>query len=441
MEDCLHTSSENLSKLVSWAHSHGTICSLIPNLKHLLSEGSHGTLTAMWGCSAGHAYHWPLTTTCRAGPQERVCFQDSRSFNSDSPSILGVPSETQTSPLERYPERSGKSKQDGNRTRDSCDFSYCSEQSELDEVVEEYEDETTLFDMVCESSATDDDSEFERRAQQSPNVSRKRPAAGPTSSLSGSRSHIADEDSSDVLVKKIKQENPEDYYIVANAELTGGVDGPALSLTQMSKLKNQTRSTSPSVGPSKPPNIMPLSIINELDMQALSPPLVLPKQSPQNSQRPQNKKPSNTSIVNQQIALQMPVSTSTGNTSQTISIPLSALQEMQTSVDLLPPVLKPVLSCDLALSPSISAEPEVSSSQQQPNMIPNISSEATAQSIPALRQGKGLVRRQQPGSDSSPPVHRVPRQTQSEEGECICSCKVSICLQSLSVAAVCLSSV
>ncbi|XP_075450010.1 uncharacterized protein KIAA1958 homolog isoform X2 [Ascaphus truei] len=383
MEDCLHTSSENLSKLVSWAHSHGTICSLIPNLKHLLSEGSHGTLTAMWGCSAGHAYHWPLTTTCRAGPQERVCFQDSRSFNSDSPSILGVPSETQTSPLERYPERSGKSKQDGNRTRDSCDFSYCSEQSELDEVVEEYEDETTLFDMVCESSATDDDSEFERRAQQSPNVSRKRPAAGPTSSLSGSRSHIADEDSSDVLVKKIKQENPEDYYIVANAELTGGVDGPALSLTQMSKLKNQTRSTSPSVGPSKPPNIMPLSIINELDMQALSPPLVLPKQSPQNSQRPQNKKPSNTSIVNQQIALQMPVSTSTGNTSQTISIPLSALQEMQTSVDLLPPVLKPVLSCDLALSPSISAEPEVSSSQQQPNMIPNISSEATAQSIPA----------------------------------------------------------
>nr|XP_009939502.1 PREDICTED: zinc finger MYM-type protein 3-like [Opisthocomus hoazin] len=41
MEDCLHTSSENLSKLVSWAHSHGTICSLIPNLKHLLSEGAH----------------------------------------------------------------------------------------------------------------------------------------------------------------------------------------------------------------------------------------------------------------------------------------------------------------------------------------------------------------------------------------------------------------
>ncbi|XP_009327282.1 PREDICTED: uncharacterized protein KIAA1958 homolog [Pygoscelis adeliae] len=152
MEDCLHTSSENLSKLVSWAHSHGTICSLIPNLKHLLSEGAHGNLTAMWGCSAGHAYHWPLAATCRAGSQERVCFQDSRSFNSDSPSMLGVPSEAQASPLERYPGRPGKAKLDCTRTRDSCDFSYCSEPSELGEPVEEYEDEATLFDMVCESS-------------------------------------------------------------------------------------------------------------------------------------------------------------------------------------------------------------------------------------------------------------------------------------------------
>lgn len=43
MEDCLHTSSDNLAKLVKWAHSHGTICTLIPNLKHMLNEGSHGT--------------------------------------------------------------------------------------------------------------------------------------------------------------------------------------------------------------------------------------------------------------------------------------------------------------------------------------------------------------------------------------------------------------
>ncbi|XP_012812449.1 uncharacterized protein KIAA1958 homolog isoform X1 [Xenopus tropicalis] len=394
MEDCLHTSSENLSKLVSWAHSHGTICSLIPNLKHLLSEGSHGTLTAMWGCSAGHAYHWPLTTTCRAGPQERVCFQDNRSFNSDSPSILGVPSETQTSPLERYPGRPGKAKLDCNRTRDSCDFSYCSEPSEIDEPVEEYEDEATLFDMVCESSVTDEDSDFESTVQQSSSASRKRPSGGLNSSLSGSQNHIADEDSRDVIVKKIKQENPEDYYIVANAELKGGADGPTISLTQMSKPKNQTLSSSPFVGPSKTSNVVPPSISSDLEIQAITPsPLVVPRQPPQKPpQRPtmtsQNKTVPNASLVNQQVALQMPVSTSTGNPNQPISIPLSALQlpgqeKQEVSEELLPPVLKPVLPNEAALSPSICAEPEVSSSQQQSNNIQNINCETTPQSIPA----------------------------------------------------------
>ncbi|XP_073447511.1 uncharacterized protein KIAA1958 homolog isoform X2 [Aquarana catesbeiana] len=393
MEDCLHTSSENLAKLVSWAHSHGTICSLIPNLKHLLSEGSHGTLTAMWGCSAGHAYHWPLTTTCRAGPQERVCFQDSRSFNSDSPSIIGVPSETQTSPLDRYPGRPVKSKLDCNRTRDSCDFSYCSEPSELDEPVEEYEDETTLFDMVCESSATDDDSDFELKVQRSPNVTRKRSSGGGIHSLSGSQSHIVDEDSNDVIVKKIKQEKPEDYYIVANAELTGGVDGPSLALTQMAKPKNQTANTDPFVGPSKPPNILPPSLNNDLEVQAIAPSsLVLQRPTPQKPVRPQlssqSKIPSTPPAVNQQKGIQMPVSTSTGNPSQPINIPLSALQlpgqeKKEVTEELLPPVLKPALSSDMALSPSMNAEPEVSSSQQQPNTTPNITSEASAQSIPA----------------------------------------------------------
>ncbi|XP_044127194.1 uncharacterized protein KIAA1958-like isoform X2 [Bufo gargarizans] len=393
MEDCLHTSSENLSKLVSWAHSHGTICSLIPNLKHLLSEGSHGTLTAMWGCSAGHAYHWPLTTTCRAGPQERVCFQDNRSFNSDSPSIIGVPSETQTSPLERYPGRPGKSKLDCNRTGDSCDFSYCSEPSELDEPVEEYEDETTLFDMVCESSATDEDSDFENRTQQSPNVSRKRPSGGLNSSVSGSQSQIVDEDSNDVIVKKIKQENPEDYYIVANAELTGGIDGPSLSLTQMTKPKNQTPSTNPFMGPTKPPSVLPPSLSSDLDIQTITPsPLVLQRSPLQKPVRPllpsQSKVPSNTPLVSQQIGIQMPVSTSTGNPGQPISIPLSALQlpgqeKKEISEEIIPPILKPALPSDMALSPSVSTEPEVSSSQQQPTTIPNINCEGTAQSIPA----------------------------------------------------------
>ncbi|XP_029470115.1 uncharacterized protein KIAA1958 homolog isoform X1 [Rhinatrema bivittatum] len=391
MEDCLHTSSENLSKLVSWAHSHGTICSLIPNLKHLLSEGSHGNLTAMWGCSAGHAYHWPLTATCRAGSQERVCFQDNRSFNSDSPSIIGVPSETQTSPLERYPGRSGKAKLDCNRTRDSCDFSYCSEPSELDEAVEEYEDETTLFDMVCESSVTDEDSDFEQQAQRSPNISRKRPGAG-SSVLPGSQSQVIDESSSDVIVKKIKQEIPEDYYIVANAELTGGIDGPALSLTQMSKPKPHTPAGPSYVGTSKPTTLIAASLGAERELQnTSSSPPVIPRTAAQKPSRASltspNRGPASTSGASQQIALQMPVSTSS-TTSQPISIPLSALQlpgqeEQVVSEEILPPASKQAASCEVARSPSISTEPEVSSSQQQSIIVPNLSNDATAQTLPA----------------------------------------------------------
>nr|XP_025046321.1 uncharacterized protein KIAA1958 homolog [Pelodiscus sinensis] len=392
MEDCLHTSSENLSKLVSWAHSHGTICSLIPNLKHLLSEGSHGNLTAMWGCSAGHAYHWPLTATCRAGSQERVCFQDNRSFNSDSPSIIGVPSETQTSPGERYPGRPVKAKLDCNRTRDSCDFSYCSEPSELDEAVEEYEDEATLFDMVCESSVTDEDSDFEPHTQRSQSISRKRPGAGQSSSsLSGSQSQVIDESSDNVIVKKIKQEIPEDYYIVANAELTGGIDGPALSLTQMSKPKPQSHAGPSCVGPSKPTPAVAPSLSAELDLRnvSASPPVI----SRPAAQKPTrvtlaspNRGPASTPTANQQVALQMPVSTS--STSKQISIPLSALQlpgqeEQVASEDLLQPVPNQVPASEVALSPSISAEPEVSSSQQQHNTAPANTAEATAQSIPA----------------------------------------------------------
>ncbi|XP_053155101.1 uncharacterized protein KIAA1958 homolog isoform X2 [Hemicordylus capensis] len=391
MEDCLHTSSENLSKLVSWAHSHGTICSLIPNLKHLLSEGSHGNLTAMWGCSAGHAYHWPLTATCRAGSQERVCFQDNRSFNSDSPSIIGVPPDTQTSPVDRYSGRPGKGKLDCNRTRDSCDFSYCSEPSELDENVEEYEDEATLFDMVCESSVTDEDSDFEPYQQRSQTIPRKRPGPSSSSSFhSGSHSQVIDGSSNDVLVKKIKQEIPEDYYIVANAEITGGIDGPALSLTQMSKPKAHAHPGASYSVPSKstPHASPPLSAEFDLqNMSASSPIIARPavQKPPKVTLASPSRGPGSTPAVNPQVALQMPASTSSAG--KPISIPLSALQlpgqeEQSASEDLLQPVPNQVPS-DVALSPSVSTEPEVSSSQQQPSTAPTITTEPMAQTIPA----------------------------------------------------------
>lgn len=392
MEDCLHTSSENLSKLVSWAHSHGTICSLIPNLKHLLSEGSHGNLTAMWGCSAGHAYHWPLTATCRAGSQERVCFQDNRSFNSDSPSIIGVPSETQTSPVERYPGRPVKAKLDCNRTRDSCDFSYCSEPSELDEAVEEYEDENTLFDMVCESSVTDEDSDFEPQTQRPQSIARKRPGIVPSSIHSSSQGQMVDECSNDVIIKKIKQEIPEDYYIVANAELTGGVDGPALSLTQMAKPKLQTHAGPSCVGSAKLIPHVTSALSAELDPHILSasPSVisrpVIPKTARVSLASP-NRGPSGAHGTAHQVTMQMPVSTSHPN--KQISIPLSALQlpgqdEQVASEEFLPHLPSQVSSCEVALSPSVNTEPEVSSSQQQPPVAPTITTEATAQCIPGM---------------------------------------------------------
>ncbi|XP_066223514.1 uncharacterized protein KIAA1958 homolog isoform X2 [Saccopteryx leptura] len=391
MEDCLHTSSENLSKLVSWAHSHGTICSLIPNLKHLLSEGSHGNLTAMWGCSAGHAYHWPLTATCRAGSQERVCFQDNRSFNSDSPSIIGVPSETQTSPVERYPGRPMKTKLDCNRTRDSCDFSYCSEPSELDEAVEEYEDENTLFDMVCESSVTDEDSDFEPQTQRPQSIARKRPGIIPSSLHSSSQAQMVDECSNDVIIKKIKQEIPEDYYIVANAELTGGVDGPALSLTQMAKPKPQTHAGPSCVGSAKLIPHVTSAISADLDPHGVSAsPSVMSRQIVQKTARASlaspNRGPSGVHGTSQQVTMQVPVSTSHPN--KQISIPLSALQlpgqdEQVASEEFLSHLPSQVSSCEVALSPSVNTEPEVSSSQQQPQVAPAITTEAMAQCIPA----------------------------------------------------------
>ncbi|XP_041104176.1 uncharacterized protein KIAA1958-like isoform X2 [Polyodon spathula] len=384
MEDCLHTSSENLSKLVSWAHSHGTICNLIPNLKHLLSEGSHGNLTAMWGCTAGHAYHWPLTATCRAGSQERMCYQDSRSFNSDSASVSGAASETQPSPGERFPGRTMKAKVDCNRTQDSCDFSNGSEPSEVEDNMEEYEDETALFDMVCESSPTDEDSDFETELlrQQQHSAPQKRPNTSPLPFGAESRPSCQNmEDSSSIggdnmIVKKIKQEMPEDYYIVANAELTGGINGPALSLIQTSK-QSQTPLPGPSsyTVPHMPTALASpiLGVENDTQGVSISPPISSHGMIPMSVRGPvagHCRLVTNIQASSQPLTLQMPVSTSGAN--QQINIPLSALQiprqaEHVPVEELVKPSPKPVASCEVALSPSMNTEPEVSSSQQQSN--------------------------------------------------------------------------
>ncbi|XP_042188576.1 uncharacterized protein KIAA1958 isoform X2 [Callorhinchus milii] len=388
MEDCLHTCSENLSKLVSWAHSHGTICSLIPNLKHLLTEGAHGNLTAMWGCSAGHAYHWPLTATCRAGSQDRVCYQDSRSFNSDSPSIIAVSSEAHQSPGERFVSRLSKGKAECTRNLDSCEFSY-SEPSEVDENVE-YEDD--MFDMVCESSVTDEDSDYESRLEHQRN-SRKRREAGP--SLLPNSPNLVIENSNDVIVKKIKQERPEDYYIVANAEIAVDSNGSSIALTP--KPKTQPKSGPASyLGPTKSSALLPAAhMAEQTDSQGISviPPTI---------SRAVSTKSGRSSIVShnqlsgqgagQQLVLQMPVSSSGGN--QQINIPLSALQlpgqeDQDTSEDLDIQMIKTGSSREASLSPPISAEPEVSSSQQQSSLLQVLAKDASAQSTATDNEERG----------------------------------------------------
>ncbi|KAK3522207.1 hypothetical protein QTP70_032771 [Hemibagrus guttatus] len=229
MGDCLHTSADSLSKLVKWAHSHGTICTLIPSLKHLLTEGAHGNLTALWGCSAGHAYHWPLTSSCKMAHKDRLCYErSSRGISSDS--LIQGASSMQSSSTPRFHSSAAKtSKGDSNQTRDSYDFSNCSEPSEMDDNAEEH-----LFDIVCESSATDEEGDSEPRV-----TPRKRSAKGPSS-----------DDSTDPGAKKIKQERAEDYYTVANAQAQAALEGaPSSSISQSPKSTSQIRPSSRSSAP------------------------------------------------------------------------------------------------------------------------------------------------------------------------------------------------
>ncbi|XP_026075129.1 uncharacterized protein LOC113054056 isoform X1 [Carassius auratus] len=230
MEDCLHASSDSLAKLVKWAHSHGTICTLIPNLKHMLNEGSHGTLTALWGCSAGHAYHWPLNTTCKKTNKERNL--ESRSINTDS-MIQAVSIMQNTS--ERFLGSGAKNKSDSSQIHNSCDISNCSEPSEIDDNGEDYN--SHLYDIVCESSATDEDgdSDFNHASNITP---RKRSGA---------------EDSTDPALKKIKQERGEDYYSVANPQMPSSSD---VKLTTQSPKPNvQTTPSSRSSMSQKPSSV------------------------------------------------------------------------------------------------------------------------------------------------------------------------------------------
>uniref|UniRef100_A0A668SSS6 Coiled-coil domain-containing protein 106-like n=1 Tax=Oreochromis aureus TaxID=47969 RepID=A0A668SSS6_OREAU len=172
MSSLVQTTSDSLRKLVRWAHSHGTICNLLPSLQHVTRGSYSNVLTAesglhggsisiaVWGCGAGHAYHWPLgenANTCGGSPNTR---QAQERFAGGRPNSKIA-------------------------ARTSCDLSY----SEAASGGEEFS--SRLFDIAaCDSSATDEDGDYE------PRPSRKRGGA----------------QGGAIAAKKVKQESapPED---------------------------------------------------------------------------------------------------------------------------------------------------------------------------------------------------------------------------------------
>ncbi|XP_035463620.2 coiled-coil domain-containing protein 106 isoform X2 [Scophthalmus maximus] len=146
MSDVVPTTSDGLCKLVRWAHSHGTICNLIPSAQHLArgshvnaltpEPGPHGSAVpvVIWGCGAGHAYHWPLGDHSADG---------------------GGGSANSSQAQERFV---GGRPSNKVAARTSCDPS-CSEAASGGE-----EFSRRLQDTAgCDSSATDDDSDYEPR--------------------------------------------------------------------------------------------------------------------------------------------------------------------------------------------------------------------------------------------------------------------------------------
>ncbi|XP_009081866.1 PREDICTED: uncharacterized protein KIAA1958-like, partial [Acanthisitta chloris] len=66
----LHT---DLSRLVTWAHTHGTICNQIPAVEFMQTTGDPSRdSVVLWMCGVGHAYHWQcgkLQDGGRTGPK------------------------------------------------------------------------------------------------------------------------------------------------------------------------------------------------------------------------------------------------------------------------------------------------------------------------------------------------------------------------------------
>ncbi|XP_071322731.1 uncharacterized protein [Trachinotus anak] len=158
----------------------------------------HGSMApvAIWGCGAGHAYHWPLNSNSWEGQPNTS--QGQRFVGGRLPNKVAV--------------------------RAPCDLS-CSEAASEGE-----EFSSRLFDTAgCDSSATDEDGDYE------PRPSRKRDCAS----------------EGGVTGKKVKQEvtSAEDYDSVAS---TGRAETDAVNLSQVCQAANTHSQFTHKVLPNKP---------------------------------------------------------------------------------------------------------------------------------------------------------------------------------------------
>ena len=205
MSDQVQTTSDSLCKLVRWAHSHGTICNLIPSLQHPTTgsyrsvpapePGHHGSgiPVAVWGCSAGHAYHWPLSDHGNGSGGSANTGKGQERFVGGRPSNKVKILDVLFGEILKLRDWRSISCVLSFFTfqvtvRASCDLS-CSEAASEGE-----EFSSRLFDIAgCDSSATDDDDDYE------PHPPRKRGGA-PGGTVAG---------------KKVKQEetSAEDFNI------------------------------------------------------------------------------------------------------------------------------------------------------------------------------------------------------------------------------------
>ncbi|XP_039942663.1 uncharacterized protein KIAA1958 homolog [Hirundo rustica] len=97
----------DLSKLVNWAHAHGTICNQIPALEFIQDmEFLSNNNAVLWMCRFGHAYHWPCGSLNDRGEEEMEAVRRSKRLL--SPESLAMESGFEEKRLKLAPSEMGQ---------------------------------------------------------------------------------------------------------------------------------------------------------------------------------------------------------------------------------------------------------------------------------------------------------------------------------------------